>query len=697
MTGRGGAAAWTFADESPPVSASSLTLTEGTSFVICDAAGDIDGGSVDGVFVGDTRVCNRLVLTVDGRRVEPLAAARVSPFHAAMVGRTRLPALLVFREHWVGQGLRSDLRLRNPRSEPRRVTVGYSVGADLAGVSEVKEGRAGGEPALAWAGEGVLGLGPPGSRRSATVRPWPPALLDPGGTITWEVEVPARGEWACCLELAAVRGGDEVRPRYRCGAAPEHALPSARQARWRASLPRLDTDVRGLGEAVARAGDDLGALRIFDPEHPGEPVVAAGAPWFMTLFGRDSLLTSWMALVLDPSLALATVRTLARLQGTATDQASEEQPGRILHEVRLGASASFALGEGVLYYGSADATPLFVMLVAELRRWGVPLAELEPVLPAVDAALRWVAGPGDPDGDGYVEYRRATGRGLANQGWKDSWDAVSFADGRLAEAPVAVAEVQAYAYGAWTGGAELAEAVGDHALASERRLRAAGLRERFNRDFWLPEREAYAMALDREKRPVDAIASNVGHCLWAGIVDPDRAAAVGRLLVSPELWSGWGVRTLATSMARYDPLSYHNGSVWPHDTAICVAGLRRAGRVEEALRLASGLLDAAAAAGGQFPELFSGIGPDEAPVPVAYPASCRPQAWASAAPLLVLRALLGLEPDVPGGRLEIDPLLPPGGTRLRMDDVPLAGGTVGIEVDGDALAVLVIYHGVAVL
>ncbi|MGH9102762.1 MAG: amylo-alpha-1,6-glucosidase, partial [Acidimicrobiales bacterium] len=472
-----------------------------------------------------------------------------------------------------------------------------------------------------------------------------------------------------------------------CGVSPARAVPSARQAAWRATLPRLRSDVRGLDEAVRRAGYDLGALRIFDPEHPGEPVVAAGAPWFMALFGRDSLITSWMSLLLDPRLALATVRTLARLQGTTVEPTRDEEPGRILHEIRPGDSASLALGEGDIYYGTADATPLFVMLVGELRRWGIPLAELRPLLPCVDAALAWIVGPGDADGDGYIECHRATTRGLVNQGWKDSWDAISFADGRLAAGPVALAEVQAYAYGAWLAGAELAEAVGDRSVAAQRRARAADLRARFNRDYWLADQQAYAMALDREKQQVDAIASNMGHCLWAGIIDSDRIAAVSGRLMSPDLFSGWGIRTLSTSMARYDPLSYHNGSVWPHDTAICVAGLRRAGRADDASHLASGLLEAAAATGGELPELFSGIGRDEAPVPVGYPGSCRPQAWASASPLLILRSLLGLEPDIPSGRIHLDPVLPPTSTALRLDSVSIAGRTITFEVDGDATTV----------
>ncbi len=678
---------WGFADESPAVPASSLTLTEGTTFVICGAAGDIGDSPLDGVFVGDTRVCDRLVLTVNGERVEALASTQTSPFHAVMVGRIRSSAILVFREHWVGSGMRADLRLRNIGPSAQQVTITYLVGSDLAGLFEVKDARPPLKRATASVDEGFLSLGGPDDRRSATVRPSPPAALDPTGRITWHVSIPGRGEWSCCLEVGAVRAGTELPISYRCGTSPEGAAPSARQSRWQANLPRLTAELPGLADAVARGSYDLGALRIFDTDHPEDPILAAGAPWFMTLFGRDSLIASWMALIVDPRLALATVRTLARLQGKRTVAATDEQPGRILHEVRLGGSASLALGDGDIYYGTADATPLFVMLVGELRRWGVPLTDLKPLLAAVIDALGWIAGPGDPDHDGYVEYQRSSPQGLVNQGWKDSWDAISFADGRLADGPIALAEVQAYAYAAWRAGADLAAAVGDNTAAAERNSRARNLQENFNKDFWMADQEAYALALDGNKHQVDAIASNMGHCLWAGIVTPNRVGAVARWLLSPELASGWGIRTLATSMARYDPLSYHNGSVWPHDTAIAVAGLRRNGRPLEAVHLAQALLAAATATGGEMPELFSGIGHNEAPVPVAYPSSCRPQAWASGAPLLILRSLLGLNPDIPAGHIGLDPVLPAGHNRLRLSSLPLAGGSVDIHIDGESVAV----------
>jgi glycogen debranching enzyme len=675
-----------FEDESEPVPSATVTLVEGASFAICDAAGDITEGSVEGLFVADTRICSRLVLSVDGGPLDPLTVADTTPFEATFVARSRDRDLLVFRDMHVGRGMRLDIRVRNLSTAPRPFTATLAVRADLADLFEVKEGRAKSVSAPCEITSDGLLFADDSADRGLVVCA---AAGEPhdDGTLTWSATLEPHVEWSCCVELAALRGGERIEPRYRCGQPSHTALPAARQARWQAEVPEISTDIDGLGHAFDRAAEDLGGLRLFDGEST-EPLIAAGAPWYMTRFGRDSLLTAWMALLLDPDLARSTLAALARLQGRHDDPVSEEEPGRILHEVRFSSTASLALADGDVYYGSADATPLFVMLVHELWRWGTPLDDIRPLLPAVDAALGWIAGSGDRDGDGYVEYAPRSPGSLRNQGWKDSGDGISYADGRLAEPPIALAEVQAYAYAAWRAGAALAAATGDFVTASARRARAEALQDQFERDFWLPDREAFALGLDGEKRPIDAVASNMGHCLWAGLVrDRHKAAAVARWLVSPELFSGWGVRTLATTMGRFNPLSYHNGSVWPHDTAICVAGLRRAGFLDEALTLAGGLLRTAVAFGGRMPELFAGITPDDVAAPVPYPASCSPQAWSAAAPLLVARCLLGLEPDLPHGFVTIDPVLPPGSSVLRVSGIPLGTSRVTIEYDRDAVAV----------
>ncbi|HUF58777.1 MAG TPA: glycogen debranching N-terminal domain-containing protein [Actinomycetota bacterium] len=683
-------------DESQPVPASTVTLVEGATFTICGPDGDLDGSGVAGLFVGDTRICSRLVLSIDGDGVEPLTLAARSPSSATFVGRTFDKRLLVFRDLWVGQGMRIDLRIRNLAREVRPVTVRLSVEADLAELFTVKKGEAPAVETPCTAEGGELRFDGDGRRRGLIVHTTGEARTDDGCAIVWQAELQPRQTWTACVELRALRGGEEVSPTYPCGQAPELTPTTTSRLAWRRRLPHLATDVPGLSRAFSRTGEDLGALQLTDPDHPEDLLVAAGAPWYMTLFGRDSILTSWMALLLDPTLGLGTARSLARMQGLRDVAESDEQPGRILHEIRFSRGPSLALADGDIDYGSADVTPLFVMLVHELWRWGAPVEQIQALRPAVEAALAWLEGPGDPDGDGYIEYAPGGPGSLGNQGWKDSHDAVAFADGRLAEAPIAAAEVQAYAYAAWRGAAALAAADGDEAAAAARHARADHLQARFEQDFWLPDREAFAIALDREKSPVDAIASNMGHCLWAGIVaDPDKAAAVARWLVSPELFTGWGIRTLATSMTRYSPLSYHNGSVWPHDTAICVAGLRRYGFIEEAHLVAGGLLPAADALEGRLPELFAGLTIGEMPVPVRYPTSCSPQAWASAAPLLVVRALLGFEPDVPQGRIDLDPSLPVGSTTLRLTNMPLAGARVEIDVDGAGVEVAGLPSGIA--
>ncbi|MBO0731237.1 MAG: hypothetical protein J2P57_18415, partial [Acidimicrobiaceae bacterium] len=337
--------------------------------------------------------------------------------------------------------------------------------------------------------------------------------------------------------------------------------------------------------------------------------------------------------------------------------------------------------------GSADATPLFVMLLGELRRWGLAREAVDDLLPHADRAIEWIERHGDRDGDGYVEYQRASDRGLRNQGWKDSADAVRFADGHLADPPIALAEVQGYVYGAYLARAFFAAEHGDAMLSASLRARAADLKAAFNRDFWLPDRGWLAMGLDRNKRPIDALTSNMGHCLWTGILDADKADAVAKRLLSPDMFSGWGIRTLAASMDGYNPLSYHRGSVWPHDNAIAAAGLMRYGYVREAQRVIMAMLDAGATQRGRLPELFSGLERLELPLVVPFPTSCSPQAWAAASPLLMLRTLLRLDPWVPRGKVWLRPALPERIRFLHVGRIPLAGARVSVTVEEDKMSV----------
>ncbi|MEO7837015.1 MAG: glycogen debranching N-terminal domain-containing protein [Acidimicrobiales bacterium] len=688
---------WNFAGESVPLGQETgiVTLVQGSAFCISARSGDISPDAPHGLFFRDNRFLSRLELRVNGQPLDALAATPLDPFSAVFVGRTRDKSgrpesrLLVFRHRYIGRGMREDYLVRNVGDETTYCSVSLALGADFAHLFDVKEGRRPAdrdweetleEEAL------VFSVRRGASRRAVRVTfSTPPTILS--GNASFELVLPSRAEWSMCLQLTPVIDGEEIRPRYLCGQPVGRATPVERMAKWRRQLPMVDTDNEALRMVVARSSEDLGALRIFDPDYPERTVVAAGAPWFMTLFGRDSLLTSWMALLVDPDLALGVLQTLARFQGEKVDPRNDEEPGRILHEMRFGEAASLSLGGGRVYYGSADSSPLFVMLLGELRRWGLASEVVDQLLPHADRALEWVEKFGDRDGDGYVEYQRSSDQGLYNQGWKDSWDGVRYADGGVAKPPIALAEVQGYVYAAYLARAHFASEVGATATVERFRAKASALKEAFNRDFWLEDRGWFAMALDARKRPVDALASNMGHCLWAGIVDEDKAARVAEHLLSPSMFSGWGVRTYASTMGGYNPISYHCGSVWPHDNAIVAAGLMRYGFVEQAQRVVMAMIDAAQTQAGRLPELFTGLDRADFPSVVTYPTSCSPQAWSAASPLMFLRTLLRLEPWVPHGKVWLAPALPPEIRRLRVERVPLAGRRVNIEVVNGEVAV----------
>ena len=685
--------AWASGMAPPIVSgdAATITLVEGSTFCLCSTSGDVLPDRAQGLFVADTRVVSGWRLQVDGAAVEPLTTLEGDRYRATFVGRT-LPrrgradsTLLVLRTRYVGEGMREDIVLRNLADEAAGVLISVAVEADFADLFEVKESRV-----VAPCGVSVeVGADTltytrttPGDTRNMQLTATGDPVLTPG-MMAFHVVVPARDEWSTCLSVRVAVGGRPIPPGYPCGEQIIRSAPARRLRAWRLASPSVTTPDLRLDRTLRASCQDLGALQIQDPDHPEHRVVAAGAPWFMALFGRDSLLTSWMALPLDQQLALGTLHTLARFQGTKVDPLTEEQPGRILHELRFGPAAKLALGGGNAYYGTADATPLFVALLGELHRWGLPEAELATLLPAADRALRWIDTHGDLDGDGFVEYRRATDRGLVNQGWKDSFDGVNDAAGRLATPPIALAEVQAYVYAAYLARSSIASATRDQRTAAIYQSRAEKLKAAFNEQLWLPDRGWYAIGLDGDKRPIDALASNMGHCLWCGIVDDDKAEAVAHHLLDPQMWTGFGVRTLATTMGAYNPISYHNGSVWPHDTAIIAAGLMRYGYVAEAQRVTQGLFDAAHLFGGRLPELFCGFGRAEFPTPVPYPTSCSPQAWSAAAPVLLLRTLLRFEPDLPAGRIGLNPAVPERMLPLRIEHLPLGHARLTLDVGVD--------------
>jgi glycogen debranching enzyme len=415
---------------------------------------------------------------------------------------------------------------------------------------------------------------------------------------------------------------------------------------------------------------DIAALRFRPDSLPERSLPAAGLPWFMAMFGRDSILTSLQALPFVPELAETTLRALATWQGTVLDDFRDEDPGRIVHEMRYGETAAFEEQPHSPYYGNADATPLFVVLLDEYERWTGDAKLVKELEPEARAALAWIDDYADMQGNGYVSYKRRNEKtGLENQCWKDSGNSIVYPDGRLASLPRATCEIQGYAYDARVRTARLAREVwGDIEYANRLDSDAAKLKDAFNRDFWLSDVDFYALALDGEKKPVPTLTSNVGHLLWSGIVADDRVESIVDHLADERMFSGWGIRTMADGQPAYNPIEYHNGTVWPHDTALIAAGLHRYGRRKDANRLIVALMEAASHFAYRLPEAFAGYARSETRLPVPYPTACSPQAWAAAAPLLLMRLMLGLDPTTTG--LTVRPHLPADVNRVVVRGLP---------------------------
>lgn len=663
-----------------------VICVRGESFVVSGPSGDLLRGGDHGVYVRDTRFLDRLEVTVDGTSPRPLTAtstgASSATFHAhvPVPGAGPDPTLVVDRRRLVDSCLHEEIHLHNHGRSDLEVEVGLRLGSDLAYIFDVRHDRTLDPLPPQHLGDGLAFASADGADRVTVTMEPPPHRWD-ADTMFVNCRIPAGQRTRLCLEVAATDVYGTVRPPRRCTAPAVAVAASTR------GLPGTSWSVRcsdhRFTRLIERSVEDLEALRMADPEAGEDAFCAAGSPWYLTLFGRDSLWAAWMTLPFDPALAEGTLRTLARRQGTRHDVGTEEAPGKILHEIRRGSLTH----RGDLppnYYGTIDATPLFVMLAHEAWRWGLAEDRLRPLLPHVEAALAWLRSDGDPDTDGFLEYHKLQARGLDNQGWKDSHDGVQFADGTLARPPIALAEVQAYAHDAARRGAEL--------LGHFQRPGADGwdrwadeLAERFRAAFWIEDRHGRypVIALDRDKRPVDGPASNMGHLLLGSLVDDTEAALIGAQLGHERLASGWGLRTLADDSAGFNPLGYHTGSVWPHDTAIAVWGLAARHQPDVASRLLRGLVEAAPGFSSRLPELFGGFARDEAPAPVPYPAACRPQAWAAAGALLLLRTCLGLHADLPRGRVRLDPLWPPPFRSLEVTALPVGDGWLRVRIDRD--------------
>jgi glycogen debranching enzyme len=640
-----------------------LTILEGSTFCVSDELGDIVEPTM-GLFTHDTRFLSHWALKINGARPLMLSSRKVEYYSAAfflrnpVAGGLEHDELSVGRERFIGDAMQEHIVVSNHSRRRIEFDLAVELGNDFADIFAVKEyDFALGNPEHARPlPPPVRPVYEPGDNQFVLTRDDPDfhgltqVVFSERGeatdsTVTFRVELEPRESWR--LRADVIPAVDGVRTAAHIAErrfGDELARVRASLAAWRLRVPQLRSSWDELTHCFRQSVADLSSLRMGeDPRLPGQ-LPAAGMPWFMTVFGRDTIITCLQTLLFGPELAQNALAVLAELQSDEDDPESDAEPGKIVHEVRHGKAAQAWFPR---YYGTVDATPLYLILLSEVWRWTDDAGLVRDLRGPALRALEWIDRYGDLDGDGFVEYRRRSSRGLVNQSWKDSGNSQLFRDGRVAVPPIAPCEVQGYVYDAKLRVAELARAVWrERDLADRLETEAAELRERFDEAFWIEARGGYyALALDAKKERVDALTSNMGHLLWSGIVPPERVDAIVDQLMGEDLWSGWGVRTMSAGDAGFNPLAYHNGTVWPHDNSLIAWGLARYGRWPEAQRIVRRLLNAASFFDHQLPEVFAGFSRTDTPFPIPYPTAARPQAWAAGAPVLLLQLLLGLEPD----------------------------------------------------
>ncbi|MEV4767274.1 glycogen debranching N-terminal domain-containing protein [Micromonospora chokoriensis] len=664
-----------------------VSILDGNTFLVSDRRGDIEPSHdfPTGLFSFDTRFLSKWVLTLDGQRLHALSMDDAESYRTTFFLAPGEPThyldakASVIRSRAIVGSFEEELTVLNHTGADVEFTVRIDVEADFADLFEIKDSRRKRGTTTVTVSDDQLRLTyrREAFHRETTVTTTAPAQVDADG-LTFRIRIARNSKWTTRLHVSSVvygARGEDIRATLPYGGSRSADAIRAEQQELIDRAPKLGCDCEPLAGAYRRSLNDLAALR-YESIALGVRLIAAGLPWFMTLFGRDSIITSLQVLPFLPELVPPTILMLAGLQGHRVDDFRDEEPGKILHELRYGETAGFEEQPHSPYYGSADSTPLFVILIDEYERWTGDAALVRRLEPQVRAALEWIDTYGDLLGTGYLWYQtRNPETGLQNQCWKDSWDGISYADGQLPGFPRATCELQGYAYDAKIRGARLARTFwNDKAYADRLEREAADLKRRFDRDFWIDDRGYYALALDADGRQVDALTSNIGHLLWSGIVDESRAGKVVEHLLGPRLFSGWGVRTLAEDEGRYNPIGYHVGTVWPFDNSIIAWGLWRYGYREEAGLICDTMLAASRYFEGRLPEAFAGYTRDLTDYPVEYPTACSPQAWSSGTPLLLLRVMLGLDPQ--GEHLIIDPAVPPGMGRVELLDIPGRWGKV---------------------
>ena len=668
-------------DRESPVE-DALALKHDRLFLLSDRHGNISppGNCALGLFEDDTRLLSRYELRAAGGVPVRLSAQVIEPFRGTIAlavtdhafgGNDWDPKNSIYlrRELMLDEGLLERLTITSYLPRPIDYWIELLYGCDFADIFEVRgwnrDSR--GEffpPLIEEEGVRFSYRGRDGTTIESGIR-----FRDPPDSVEHD-----RARW-----VFALTPGQPVRLEWRVGSppppnAPRAASPNdakraggnfderrdrlgAEYRAWRDDCSCWASDVEAFDATLARATDDLRSLYVHVDD---ARVVSAGIPWYSTIFGRDSIITSIETLPLNPRIAVDTLRYLAHRQGRVENAYTEEQPGKILHELRRGEMARSGEIPHVPYYGTIDATPLWIILLHETWRWTGDDALVRSLLPNLRRALEWIDRYGDVDGDGLIEYARTSERGLVNQGWKDSGDGVPYPDGRLPDPPIALIEVQGYAYDAKLRAAELFRRLGDEDATTRLRSEADRLRAQVLDRFWIEELGTFALALDGDKHPLPTVTSNAGHLLWSRLPDTARAQRLASTLLAPDMNCGWGIRTLSARHPVFNPMSYHDGSVWPHDNALIVLGMSHYGLAPRATPIVGAVYEAATSVElSRLPELYCGMTRGDAPRPVLYPVSCSPQAWASGALFLMLQGVLGIMPDVPARELHIrNPVLP---------------------------------------
>ena len=640
-----------------------LVVHHGQTVMVAEPDGQFRDPSTRGLLFRDTRLISYWQLFANGERWELMNGGAFTHFAAKVFltnpaipsvdGEIAARSLSLVLGRWVSGGMHEDLDITNHAMVPVRFNLELAIRSDFADIFEVKSGRLvrRGRITTAWSHTAqtlrTSYVNQDFQRGIVVTVHADSAAVNANGRLSFDVALAPGASWHACLLTDILDDGTRIAAPDSCIDQAMDSAPKASLRAWRARATKLATTTEIVQTQFAQAIDDVAALRLPVAQDGGTYMLpAAGLPWFLVPFGRDSLVVSLQCLPVTDEFARGALAVLGARQSRIYDPARDAEPGKILHEMRTGEMATLHEVPFGLYYGSVDSTPLFVILAGRYAQATGDLDTLRSLWPAIDRALGWIDGPGDRDHDGFVEYFKATPRGLSNQGWKDSYDSVFHADGRLAEGPIALAEVQGYVYAAKKLASWCANQLGFTERARQLHTEADQLAERFEDAYWCEEIGTYALALDGDKRPCRVATSNAGQVLFSEIARSDRAERIGRRLMEPNFFSGWGVRTVAVDEARYNPMSYHNGSVWPHDNAMIATGLARYGDSRAATRIFQGMFDAATYMDlRRLPELFCGFPRFRGRGPTLYPVACAPQSWSSGAFFALLQASLGIEQD----------------------------------------------------